>query len=85
MQARHASACLCKRPTRDARACLAQGVRRPALPDRLRQKYRFAVHEVGRALVSTVLRSRELAAGRKPRLERVERVSMVPRGQCAPV
>ena len=61
-----------------------QGVRRPALPDRMRQKYRFAVHEVGKALVATVLRAAEVDAGRRPRLERVERVSMVPRGRCAP-
>ncbi|KAK9845482.1 hypothetical protein WJX81_007602 [Elliptochloris bilobata] len=59
---------------------ILQGVRRPGLPDRMRQKYRFAVHEVGKALVATVLRAREQRAGRRPRLERVERVSMVPRG-----
>ena len=65
-------------------ALRAQGVRRPGLPDRMRQKYRFAVHEVGRALVASVLRAKEVEAGRRPRLERVERVSMVPRGRCAP-
>ena len=42
----------------------------------------FAIHEVGKALVATVLRLNRERQGLKPRLERVERVSMVPRGRC---
>ena len=41
-------------------------------------KRALAVHEAGKALVATLLRARSGF------LERVERVSMVPRGQCAP-
>ncbi|KAK9817111.1 hypothetical protein WJX72_009705 [[Myrmecia] bisecta] len=52
-----------------------QGVRRPPLPDRLPVKRAFAVHEVGKGLVATVLRQQS------GRLEAVERVSMVPRGR----
>ncbi len=60
---------------------LGQGVRRPGLPERLRQRHRFAVHEGGKAVAATVLRQRALDAGRRPRLERVERVSLVARRQ----
>ena len=55
-----------------------QGVRRPPLPDRLPIKRVFAVHEVGKGLVATVLRQRT------GRLEKVERVSIVPRGRWVP-
>ena len=41
-------------------------------------KRALAVHEAGKALVATLLRARSGF------LERVERVSMVPRGQCVP-
>ena len=44
----------------------------------------FAIHEAGKALVATVLRLTRERQGLKPRLERVERVSMVPRGRRAP-
>ena len=44
----------------------------------------FAIHEAGKALVATVLRLDRERQGLKPRLERVERVSMVPRGRRAP-
>jgi len=50
-------------------------VRRPPLPDRLAVKRAMAVHEAGKALMACVLRQRT------GRLERVERVSMVPRGR----
>lgn len=50
-------------------------MRRPPLPDRLPVKRAMAVHEVGKALVASVLRERT------GRLEKVERVSMVPRGR----
>ena len=39
-------------------------------------KHAMAVHEAGKALMASVLRQRT------GRLERVERVSMVPRGRC---
>ena len=45
----------------------------------------FAIHEMGKALVATVVRQARESQGLKPRLERVERVSMVPRGRCAPL
>ena len=41
----------------------------------------FAIHEAGKALVATVLRLDRERQGLRPRLERVERVSMVPRGR----
>ncbi len=56
-----------------------QGVRRPPLPARLRVKRALAVHEAGKGLVATLLRQRTGF------LERIERVSMVPRGQCVSV
>ena len=43
----------------------------------------FAIHEVGKALVATVMRLDREHQGLRPRLERVERVSMVPRGRYA--
>ena len=52
-----------------------QGVKRPALPDRLPIKRAFAVHEVGRAMVASVLREQH------GRLEPIERVTMIPRGR----
>lgn len=55
---------------------LLQGVRRPPLPDRLGVKRALAVHESGKGVVATLLRSRTGF------LERIERVSMVPRGGC---
>ena len=59
-----------------------QGLRRPAMPATFRVAAQFAIHEMGKALVATVLRKAREAEGLKPRLERVERVSMVPRGRC---
>jgi hypothetical protein len=53
-------------------------VRRPPLPDRLGVKRALAVHEAGKGLVATLLRARTQY------LERIERVSMVPRGGCVP-
>jgi hypothetical protein len=44
----------------------------------------FAIHEFGKALMATLLRQSRATQGLRPRLERVERVSMVPRGRCAP-
>ena len=61
-----------------------QGLRRPSMPKSFRVSGQFAAHEVGKALVATVLRRAREDAGLRPRLERVERVSMVPRGRCAP-
>lgn len=58
-----------------------QGVRRPALPDYLQAKQAMALHEAGRALVATVLRKAQLDQGLPPRLERVERVTVVARGR----
>ena len=54
---------------------LMQGVRRPPLPDYMPIKKALGVHEVGKALVATVLRQQT------GRLEEVERVSIVPRGR----
>ena len=54
-----------------------QGVRRPPLPARLSVKRALAAHEAGKGLVATLLRQRTGF------LERIERVSMVPRGRCA--
>jgi hypothetical protein len=54
-----------------------QGVRRPPLPDQLGVKRALATHEAGKGLVATLLRARTGF------LERIERVSMVPRGGCA--
>jgi hypothetical protein len=53
------------------------------MPKTFRVSGQFAAHEVGKALVATVLRQARELQGLKPRLERVERVSMVPRGRCA--
>lgn len=58
-------------------AFLCQGVRRPPLPTRLGVKRALAAHEAGKGLVATLLRQRSGF------LERIERVSMVPRGGCA--
>ena len=62
----------------------AQGLRRPGMPRGFWVSRQFAVHEFGKALVATLLRQARERQGLKPRLERVERVSMVPRGRCAP-
>ena len=51
-------------------------MRRPPLPNRLGVKRALAVHEAGKGLVATLLRARTQY------LERIERVSMVPRGGC---
>ena len=53
------------------------------MPATFRVSKQFAIHEMGKALVATVLRQTREAEGLKPRLERVERVSIVPRGRCA--
>ena len=53
------------------------------MPKTFQMSQSFAVHEVGKALVATVMRLDRERQGLKPRLERVERVSMVPRGRCA--
>eukprot|EP00884_Botryococcus_braunii_P017855 jgi/Botrbrau1/4753/Bobra.0137s0025.1 len=60
---------------------IIQGVRRPSLRDTLRTKWRFAVHEGGKAVAATLLRQVIESAGRTSHLERVERVSIVPRGR----
>ena len=44
---------------------------------------RFAIHETGKALVASLLRRADIAAGQRPQLERIERVSMIPRGRYA--
>lgn len=66
-------------------ACVrgVQGLRRPSMPATFRVSRQFAIHEMGKALVATVMRQARESEGLKPRLERVERVSMVPRGRCA--
>ena len=51
------------------------------MPKTFQMSQSFAVHEVGKALVATVMRQDRERQGLKPRLERVERVSMVPRGR----
>ena len=61
-----------------------QGLRRPGMPKSFSISRSFAIHEAGKALVATVLRQDRERQGLKPRLERVERVSMVPRGRQAP-
>ncbi len=65
--------------------CGVQGLRRPSMPATFRVSKQFAIHEMGKALVATVARQARESQGLKPRLERVERVSMVPRGRCAPL
>ncbi|CAL8467968.1 g7506 [Coccomyxa elongata] len=60
---------------------ILQGLRRPSMPATFRVSKQFAIHEMGKALVATVLRQAREAQGLKPRLERVERVSIVPRGR----
>ena len=62
---------------------MVQGLRRPGMPKTFQMSQSFAIHEVGKALVATVMRQDRERQGLKPRLERVERVSMVPRGRCA--
>ena len=62
-----------------------QGLRRPGMPKTFSISRSFAIHEAGKALVATVLRLNRERQGLKPRLERVERVSMVPRGRRAPL
>lgn len=52
-----------------------QGIRRPPLPDRFAVKRAMALHEAGTSIVATCLHR---SSGR---IERVERVSMVPRGR----
>ena len=52
-----------------------QGIRRPSLPDRFGVKRHMAAHEVGAALMATLLHRSH------GRIERVERVSLVPRGR----
>lgn len=59
-----------------------QGLRRPPMPPTYRVMQQFAIHEIGKAVVATVLRQAREQQGLKPRLERVERVSIVPRGRC---
>ena len=61
---------------------MMQGLRRPGMQKTYQMSKSFAIHEVGKALVATVLRLNRERQGLKPRLERVERVSMVPRGRC---
>ena len=63
---------------------MMQGLRRPGMPKTFQMSQSFAIHEVGKALVATVMRQDRERQGLKPRLERVERVSMVPRGRCSP-
>lgn len=63
---------------------MVQGLRRPGMPKSFQMSQAFAIHEVGKALVATVMRLDRERLGLKPRLERVERVSMVPRGRCGP-
>jgi hypothetical protein len=58
-----------------------QGLKRPGLQKEYRVTTQFAIHEFGKALVATVLRKAREAQGLRPRLERIERVSMVPRGR----
>ncbi|KAK9909403.1 hypothetical protein WJX75_001741 [Coccomyxa subellipsoidea] len=60
---------------------ILQGLRRPSMPVTFRVSKQFAIHEMGKALVATVVRQARESQGLKPRLERVERVSMVPRGR----
>ena len=62
-------------PTLPTSPAARQGIRRMPLPDRLPVKRAMAVHESGKALVASLLRQRT------GRLEKVERVSMVPRGR----
>lgn len=53
---------------------ILMGVRKPALPDRLPVKRTLAVHEAGKGVVATLLQQHTGF------LEKVERVTMVPRG-----
>jgi ATP-dependent Zn protease len=55
---------------------VTQGIRRPGLPRGYAVRHAMAVHECGTAVLATLLHR---AAGR---VERVERVSLVPRGRC---
>ncbi|KAI3430488.1 hypothetical protein D9Q98_005083 [Chlorella vulgaris] len=53
---------------------VVQGIRRPSLPDQFAVKRIMATHEVGNALMATLLHRQH------KRIEAVERVSLVPRG-----
>lgn len=57
-----------------------QGISQPGLPERMQIRQWLTVHEAGRALVATVLRQRCLKAGRRPHVEAVQRVTILPRG-----
>ena len=56
------------------------GLKRPPLPARLPTRASMAAHEAGIGVVSEALRREAAAAGATPRVEAVERVSIVPRG-----
>jgi ATP-dependent metalloprotease FtsH len=57
------------------------GLRRPRLPARLGAPLAsFAAHEAGVAVVAEAIRRADAAAGRRSRLEAVERTSVEPRG-----
>eukprot|EP01025_Chloroclados_australasicus_P045036 TRINITY_DN4911_c0_g1_i2.p2 TRINITY_DN4911_c0_g1~~TRINITY_DN4911_c0_g1_i2.p2 ORF type:complete len:410 (-),score=64.61 TRINITY_DN4911_c0_g1_i2:227-1456(-) len=53
---------------------MLQGIRRPSLPQTFKSRKIIATHEIGRAIVATVLYERN------KRIEQVDRVSVVPRG-----
>ena len=55
---------------------------RAGLREGLPSRRCMAIHEAGRALTATLLRQQALLAGSVPKLEAVERVSIIPRGRC---
>ena len=64
--------------------CWLQGIVRSGLREGLPSRRCMAIHEAGRALTATLLRQQALQAGTTPKLEAVERVSIIPRGRCGP-
>ena len=62
-----------------------QGIVRSGLREGLPSRRCMAIHEAGRALTATLLRQQALQAGAMPKLEAVERVSIIPRGRSAPL
>lgn len=57
-----------------------QGISQPGLPERMQIRRWLTVYEAGRALVATALRRRCLKEGRRPHVEAVQRVTILPRG-----
>ena len=60
--------------------CALQGISQPGLPERMKVRRWLTAYEAGRALVATVLRRRCIEQGKRPHVEAVQRVTILPRG-----